>query len=142
MSIAEKIKLEMRKRKVTAPELSCMTGISLMTIQNILQQRSKKLEYLEKISAALDLSLDQLINDDTPRISNKIDLQKYSEAVKVCLGALNDKNLIITKSYLENFIHTVYLYIVQKQPEYQLSLAYAEGFLERDISSKKVNYEK
>lgn len=134
MNLAEKIKTEMRKKKFTTAELSALTGISQMTAQNILQGRSKKIEYIQKIALALNVPLDYLINEELVT-APAIDLKKYIKASKISADVLTQANLNPNKRYLEEFIFMIYQYIVSSPEASDASyIAYAQGLMQRDLN--------
>ena len=101
MNVPHKIKQEMQRRKISAPELTEITNIPQVTLQNILRGRSKKTEHLQKIADALDLPLEYLLNDSPTDITSKIDLDRYHEAVSITFKLLKSRNLKVTRKYLE-----------------------------------------
>lgn len=129
MDIIESIKIKMRHDKVTAEELGNKCGISKYTVINILQKKSKRIDYISKIANILNITLDNPeYNLENHAI---IQLEQYFSSTTIVESIITKKALTITKEKLEEFIYSVYKYIIINPSEEKLAIAYAEGLVQK-----------
>ena len=66
MSLAEKLQVIRKKKGMTYQNLVILTGLSPSTIEKVFQgkQINPRLDTVKKLKIALDLNLDELLNDN------------------------------------------------------------------------------
>ncbi len=133
MDIIEIFKSTMKQTGATAESVANLSNISKYSVDNVLQKRSNRYDYIVKIAKALNIPIfDSIISN-----KNKVTLVKtdsYSKTLKILSNILDRrKKNTIPKDCLQDCLYNLYLYILKNPDSYELQLAYAEGLIDNFI---------
>eukprot|EP00919_Chromeraceae_sp_WS-2016_P059391 GHVR01141184.1.p1 GENE.GHVR01141184.1~~GHVR01141184.1.p1 ORF type:complete len:137 (+),score=16.75 GHVR01141184.1:425-835(+) len=133
MDIIEIFKSTMKQTGATAESVANLSNISKYSVDNILQKRSNRYDYIVKIARALDIPIfDSIIPNKNKVIL--IETDNYSKTLKILSNILDKrKKNIIPKNCLQDCLYNLYLYIQKNPDNYELQSAYAEGLIDNFI---------
>ena len=129
MNVIDFIKNKMRSTGFTSEKISEITGISKYSIDNVLQGKSRKYDYIVAITEALNIPLfDSIIESQDKDIL--IEGNFYSLSLKIISNILDKRgNLHFSKFNIQNYTFRLYKYIIDKPNNTDLHIAFAEGLL-------------
>jgi len=134
MDIIEIIKDKMKATGSTSEKVSNLCGLTKYSVDNILQKRSNRYDYIVAIAKSLDIPIfDSVITNQDKELFLKTD--SYSLALKIIGNILEKKETFsLSKSNLQNCIYNLYTYISKHPTNNELQRAYAEGLFDNLIT--------
>lgn len=130
LSVGETVRVLMEEREMTLSDLAQKTQLKETAIQNVIYNRTNRVEYLNKIAHALNVSLDTILR---AKKSFLIDIKIYITTIETVKTVLNDlKILQIPSSVLQEYIDSTYKHISEKS-DISSATSYLKGMAEGHI---------
>ncbi len=136
--IAQKIKLKMEERNLTARELERVAGLKISAVTNILTGKSKnpRADTLYNIAEVLNCSVDDLMSEDLPSYSSLIvdkwNLSLFMSAAEIVDQCVQEKKKDIPFPAIIKMIKEVYSYSLSRG-ELKADPIFARWVAERNI---------
>lgn len=134
-----KLKNALKEQRLSYNDVANKTGLSRYTVINVINGTSNKREYINKIAAILNVSIDESdyksIGINLPNSINNFD--NFSYLLSIISKSLDNKRAIISKYTFDRLTDVIYSYYAKKLPSKELLASYIEGAIDFAI---QMNY--
>ncbi|MCC2647169.1 MAG: hypothetical protein K0R02_1234 [Rickettsiaceae bacterium] len=138
LSLGEKIKILLAEKDITIQKLSETSGLDINIIYNLIYNRSKKSEYLVKVSRVLNVTPEYLLGKKPSTPFDQIDLNLSMQIMTVILNVAKRYKLSsMPYNIFQDIYNSLYEEAMNNQGESHLS-SFALGMIKSKIDAKLI----
>jgi transcriptional regulator with XRE-family HTH domain len=138
LSLGEKIKILLAEKDITLQKLAETAGLDINIIYNLIYNRSKKSEYLVKVSRVLNVTPEYLLGKKPDTPFDQIDLNLSMQIMAVIHNVAKKYKLSsMPYTIFQDIYNSLYEEAINNQSESHLS-SFALGMIKSKIDAKLV----
>lgn len=137
----DKVKYHLKQQGISIIDFAKKCNLPIDTIQNVIYNKSRRKEIIEKVASSLGVSVNYLLYEEDKNISkdsyspvnhdtsHPFDSIRYSVAFNLIHELSQKYKIMLSKQQLDEYSYDLYLYCLQNGSDDNISRSFAEGMI-------------
>jgi transcriptional regulator with XRE-family HTH domain len=145
----DKVKYHLKQQGISIIDFAKKCNLPIDTIQNVIYNKSRRKEIIEKVASSLGVSVNYLLYEEDENISkdnyalktrkfpspvnhdtsHPFDSIRYSVAFNLIHELSQKYKIMLSKQQLDEYSYDLYLYCLQNGSDDNISRSFAEGMI-------------